>query len=41
LDRVEKGLESLTASFQALVKNLPGMMREAVRDVLCEREGRT
>ena len=32
LDRVENGFESLDGSFQAVVKNLPTMMREALQE---------
>jgi hypothetical protein len=38
LDSVEKGLSTLSSSFQAHVKNLPTMMRDIMREVLRERD---
>ena len=40
LGRVEKDLQALSSAFQAYVKDLPGMMRETMREVLEERGGR-
>ena len=38
LDRVETQLGTLSSDIKGLAKNLPSMMRDAVRDIFKERE---